>query len=114
MRLIDADAAAAVIEEKQKALCPQGCWGRGGVDNSARDAYDEWQEMIDKIYEITPVDVAPVGYAHWEKSDDPSEKFRCSDCGGAAWYYDCEREVARSKFCPSCGKRMIDVFPEER
>lgn len=44
----------------------------------------------------------------WEKSDIPGEKYVCSICGGACWYYDCQGEVAKSRFCPSCGAKMKD------
>lgn len=46
----------------------------------------------------------------WEESDIPCEKFRCSVCGGACWYYDYQGDVAKSRFCPNCGARMEDVF----
>ncbi len=42
----------------------------------------------------------------WEKSDIPGEKYVCSECGGACWYYDFECDVAKSKFCPNCGAKM--------
>lgn len=42
----------------------------------------------------------------WEKSDIPDEKFVCSECGGACWYYDYEGDVAKSRYCPNCGARM--------
>lgn len=42
----------------------------------------------------------------WEKSDLPGEKYVCSVCGGACWYYDYQGDVAKSKFCPNCGAKM--------
>lgn len=42
----------------------------------------------------------------WLTSDIPQEKYVCSICGGACWYYDCQGEVARSRYCPNCGARM--------
>lgn len=45
----------------------------------------------------------------WEKSDIPGEKYVCSECGGACWYYDFEGDVAKSKFCPNCGAKMKGV-----
>lgn len=42
----------------------------------------------------------------WEKSDISGEKYVCSECGGACWYYDFEGDVAKSKFCPNCGAKM--------
>ena len=45
----------------------------------------------------------------WEKSDIPGEKYVCSECGGACWYYDYQGDVAKSKFCPNCGAKMKGV-----
>ena len=42
----------------------------------------------------------------WVKSDIPQEKYVCSACGGACWYYDFKGDVAKSRFCPNCGARM--------
>ena len=42
----------------------------------------------------------------WLTSDIPQEKYVCSICGGACWYYDCQGEVARSRYCPNCGAKM--------
>ena len=42
----------------------------------------------------------------WVKSSIPGEDYVCSNCGGAAWYYDCEGYVAKSRYCPNCGAKM--------
>ena len=42
----------------------------------------------------------------WVPSDYPDEKYVCSVCGGACWYYDSEGEVAKSRYCPNCGAKM--------
>lgn len=42
----------------------------------------------------------------WVKSNIKNEKYRCSKCGGACWYYDYEGDVAKSKYCPNCGAKM--------
>ena len=47
-----------------------------------------------------------ISSAHWEKSDIPCEGYKCSVCGGAAWYYDSRGGVAKSRFCPTCGAKM--------
>lgn len=39
----------------------------------------------------------------WIKSEIPNEKYVCSVCGGACWYYDVEGDVAKSAYCPNCG-----------
>lgn len=63
-------------------------------------------KVLDIIAAIKPVEVVPVAHGQWEKSDIPHEKYHCSACGGACWYYDYEGEVARSRYCPNCGARM--------
>lgn len=42
----------------------------------------------------------------WTKSNISCEKWVCSECGGACWYYDVEKEVSKSNYCPNCGARM--------
>jgi rubrerythrin len=42
----------------------------------------------------------------WVTSDIPQEKYVCSVCGGACWYYDYQGEVAKSRYCPNCGAKM--------
>lgn len=44
--------------------------------------------------------------AKWVKSEIPGEEYVCSLCGGACWYYDVEKSVAQSRFCPNCGAKM--------
>ena len=67
----------------------------------------ELSERIDRRIQRVPVaDVAPIRHGRWLKSDIPHEKFVCSECGGACWYYDYEGDVARSRYCPNCGAKM--------
>lgn len=63
---IKREAAIAIIEEKQKELCPIGRYGRGYVYGSDREKYDAWDEIIDALENIPSADVAPV--------------VRCMDC----------------------------------
>ena len=45
----------------------------------------------------------------WVTSDIPQEKYVCSVCGGACWYYDYQGDVAKSRYCPNCGAKMKGV-----
>ena len=63
---IKREVAIAIIEEKQKELCPVGRYGRGYVYGSDREKYDAWDEIIDALENIPAADVAPV--------------VRCKDC----------------------------------
>ena len=42
----------------------------------------------------------------WVASVIPQEKYVCSVCGGACWYYDYKGTVAKSRYCPNCGSKM--------
>nr|DAR47083.1 MAG TPA: hypothetical protein [Caudoviricetes sp.] len=57
---IKLEDAIAIIEEKQKELCPVGRYGRGYVYGSDRDKYDAWDEIVDALENISAADVAPV------------------------------------------------------
>lgn len=61
----------------------------------------DWKTAIEKFSERKT--------GHWVESNEPNEKYVCSECGGACWYYDYEGEVAKSKFCPNCGAKMENV-----
>lgn len=54
--------------------------------------------------DVEIIDAAPKG--NWEKSHIPGEEYKCSVCGGAAWYYDYRGTIAKSFFCPNCGADM--------
>lgn len=65
-KYIKQEAAIAIIEEKQKELCPVGRYGRSYVYGSDREKYDAWDEIIDALENIPAADVVPVT--------------RCKDC----------------------------------
>lgn len=68
--------------------------------------YRDLCETEIRIGKMTAADVAPVVHGHWESSGEPCEKFNCSVCGGASWYYDYHGDVAKSRYCPNCGAKM--------
>ena len=57
---IKLEDAIAIIEEKQKELCPVGRYGRGYVYGSDREKYDAWDEIIDALENVPAADVAPI------------------------------------------------------
>jgi hypothetical protein len=57
---IKLEDAIAIIEEKQKDLCPVGRYGRGYVYGTDREKYDSWDEIIDALENIPSADVVPV------------------------------------------------------
>lgn len=57
---IEREDAIAIIEEKQKELCPVGRYGRGYVYGSDREKYDYLDEIIDVLENIPSANVTPV------------------------------------------------------
>lgn len=106
---IKREAAIAIIEEKQKELCPVGRYGRSYVYGSDREKYDNWDEIIDALENIPAADVAPVVHARWIHSryEDCSEQFeivKCSQCNHEA--YAMAFYVRGGNYCPNCGAKM--------
>lgn len=66
---IKLEDAIAIIEEKQKELCPVGRYGRGYVYGSDREKYDTWDAIIDALENIPAADVAPVVHGRWENGN---------------------------------------------
>ena len=55
---------------------------------------------------IPAADVEVVRNGEWVESKILDERYVCSICGGACWYYDYQGEVAKSRYCPNCGAMM--------
>lgn len=55
---IDRNAAISLVEEKQKALCPTGLWGRSWVSGSDLEKYDELDELISALALLPDVETA--------------------------------------------------------
>ena len=66
---IKLEDAIAIIEEKQKELCPLGRYGRNYVYGSDREKYDAWDEIIDALENIPSADVVPVVHGRWTNGD---------------------------------------------
>lgn len=108
---IKLEAAVAIIEEKQKELCPVGRYGRGYVYGSDREKYDAWDEIIDALENIPTADVAPVVHGRWISWEEagnfvPSpDRHECSVCHDAAQVLVNGFELL-SDYCPNCGAKM--------
>lgn len=106
---IEREEALAIIEEKQKELCPVGRYGRSYVYGSDREKYDAWEEIVDALENIPAADVAPVVHGRWIHSryEDCSEQFelvKCSQCNHEA--YAMAFYVRGGNYCPNCGAKM--------
>ena len=87
---IERKAAVALIEERQKELCPVGRWSRHEVYGIDREKFDAWQEIIDALNSIPTVDAVVVT--------------RCKDCMYYRQPSDCGRfeglvESSPEAFC---------------
>lgn len=107
---IKTEAAIAIIEEKQKELCPVGRYGRSYVYGSDREKYDAWDEIIDALENIPSADVAPVVHGEWLRADDDWNSLttiQCSLCS-EEWCFETDDDVSllNYKYCPNCGARM--------
>ena len=101
---IEREAAIAIIEEKQKELCPVGRYGRGYVYGSDREKYDAWDEIIDALENIPSADVAPVVHGRIVGSlEDGRYRRRFSCCGEDATMIT---QWAWPKYCPNCGAKI--------
>lgn len=58
------------------------------------------------VYEAIDIIQRPQRTGRWIDSSIPHEYYVCSECGGAAWYYDYGGEIAKSRYCPNCGAQM--------
>lgn len=74
---------------------------------SCFSSYNDAECFKQIIRELPSVTAEKVG--RWIKSKIPNEEYVCSECGGACWYYDVEKGVAKSRFCPNCGAKMQEV-----
>jgi hypothetical protein len=112
---IKREAAVAIIEEKQKELCPLGRYSRTMVYGSDRDRFDSWQEIINSIEDIPAADVVEVRHGKWIWDENGMDwglgAWTCSECHlkPETWWeadkgnpYRC----AGSSWCNNCGARM--------
>lgn len=100
---IKLEDAIAIIEEKQKELCPLGRYGRNYVYGSDREKYDAWDEIIDALENIPSADVVPVVHGRWTNGDPI-----CPVCGEDK-FKDLDADIWCDwlpPFCPNCGAKM--------
>ncbi len=108
-KYIELEAAIAIIEEKQKELCPVGRYGRGYVYGSDREKYDAWDEIVDALENIPAADVAPVVHGRWIRPHWRNSNYccDCSECGGEAMHRDYQwNKNGIYPICPNCGAKM--------
>lgn len=111
---IDREKVISIIEERQKALCPVGMYGRCFVYGTDREKYDAWDEIIEDLERIPEADVAPVMHGKWVEGIKKVKDWRgrerdmwfpmmCSVCGMGV------PVGSKYKFCPYCGTTMLEV-----
>lgn len=112
---INREDAIAIIEAKQKELCPVGRYGRGYVYGSDREKYDAWDEIIDALENVSAADVVQVVHSYWE-SYSCSQYMGIDEYGKPKWRdgkffvchnHHCRRKtVMKSLYCPNYGAKM--------
>lgn len=105
---IEREAAVAIIEEKQRELCPVGMYSRHAVYGSDREKFDAWEEIIEALEAIPSADVQPVRHGRWDISrtdygwncSEFPTHCKCSLCGREIPYQD------QDNYCHNCGAKM--------
>jgi len=95
----DMIAKTPVLELIDKVVYSQE-WAEFRLDYGSRGQI----ELIKTFIMESSSDNFKIGY--WRTSHVPNEDYVCSECGGACWYYDVEKDVSKSRYCPNCGAMM--------
>lgn len=105
---IERSKAIALIEQKQKELCPAGLYGRSSLYGSDREAFDRWEEIIDALESIPAADVVPIRYGRWivpRRTIYGCPQYVCSACKKDPYWKKCFCH-GDEKYCPNCGAKM--------
>lgn len=117
---IEREAVIALIEEKQKSLCPLGRFSRHELYGGDREKFDDWQEIIDQLAALPIADVEPVRHGQWDgESDGYAETadgemapvvdvWYCSECGHCI-DEGIDDETLLPNYCPYCGACMDEA-----
>lgn len=114
MAYIEKDEALAIIENRQREICPNGRYSRNDLCGSDREAFDNWQEILDEIEAIQSADVAPVPHGRCDVCSGKTVLTQDADNGysleidseqqeASLWYGDNCLAVFHIDFCPVCG-----------
>ena len=118
---IEREAAIAVIEEKQKELCPVGMYSRHAVYGSDREKFDAWEEIIEAIEAIPAADVRPVKWIPVterlpEKMQYVLVRYQNNDMAVASWFGGDEhirfwRAMTDEGWCADCDTEPTHWMP---
>lgn len=99
----------------RKLLC-EDCDRRKGIKNGKlKFCYEigdapcracEIDDMLDRVEDFEPADVAPVKHGEWIEDGYYNESFVCSNCGEPCRSFVLETHKPRWKYCPICGAKM--------
>ena len=102
------DEAFAIIENKQREICPMGRYSRAAVYGSDREAFDNWQEILDEIEAIPSADVAQVRHGRWIELPRlyyGAKQYECSLCYSDT-FWNKHSITEKYPHCPNCGAKM--------
>ena len=108
MAYIEKDEALAIIENRQRELCPMGRYSRNAVYGSDREAFDNWEEILDEIEAIPSADVAPVRHGRWIEPSRlyyGAKQYECSLCCSDT-FWNKHSITEKYPHCPNCGCMM--------
>lgn len=110
------DMAISALSEKTETLTHEEAWAEIEASDliSRADAIEAVQDVdtresvnvSEAVKAINALPSANRPSGEWLPSNIPNEKWVCSECGGACWYYEHTMELGKSNYCPNCGARM--------
>lgn len=104
--LIDRDDIVEIIESKQKELCPYGRFSRHSIYGTAREKFDDWQEILDLIDSIPTIDAKLLAHGKWKfdhMTGEIAHYASCSVCGKMRFWNSIDDYF---DYCPDCGAKM--------
>lgn len=105
---IEREAAAALLEEKLRDICPLGRCSRNAVYGTDRDLYDAIESDIDALNNIPAADVVEVKHGRWVQVICHVE----FEDGFVDRLYECCSRCHKpngrkmTDYCPNCGADM--------
>ena len=108
-KIIDSGITATIIYEEPNIvseMSEDGIHMRYTANTRVKDLTLDFSEHDKRVIEKHEKSLENQKHGKWVSSEIPCEKYVCSECGGACWYYDVNKTVSKSSYCPNCGAKM--------